>query len=107
MYKVIFFLFCFLGKNVQGYLMEISQTQINKFMKRSNQESASFSSDLLYMVVKSTKWRIVGLPCGQFQGDFSRAKCSSICKQLMESEFATVWNPVQSTCQADKHKIMQ
>lgn len=53
---------------------------ISYFHNSSISSSSSSPSLFLRILLKSTKWRIVGLPCGQFQGDFRNAKCSNICR---------------------------
>lgn len=59
---------------IQNKLEAITQ------LTETNQKLLPFSSNLLWTVFRSTKWRMVGLPCGQFQGDFRPVKCSSIWK---------------------------
>lgn len=56
----------------------------------AHHDSISSSSVLLRTLLRSTKWRIVGLPCGQFQGDLRDARCTRICTRLNVATFSSV-----------------
>lgn len=61
----------------------LTSKYVKTFLVHANEMVASSSSSLsssgsVSKVVKSTRCRIVGRPCGQFQGDSRSAKCSTI-----------------------------
>lgn len=60
----------------------LTSKYVKTFLVHANEMVASSSSlsssGSVSKVVKSTRCRIVGRPCGQFQGDSRSAKCSTI-----------------------------